>query len=150
MEKILIIIIALINLFSGNSSPEMNIDEMSFSDLITLREEVNSALWGSEELKSVTVPVGVYKIGNEIPVGKWVIRPVEGSTAMIIIGTKTKNNGMEIEPPYWHEQITSPSDSYSKYNKTSEVVVTLESGYISIGQSPVYFEPYLDEPFEFN
>lgn len=46
---------------------------MSFSDLLTLRRQIDTALWASDGWQTVDVPAGSYIIGDDIPAGRWTI-----------------------------------------------------------------------------
>ena len=47
---------------------------LSYDELVQLRDQINLAMWNSEEWQEVTVPPGLWKIGEDIPVGHWTIR----------------------------------------------------------------------------
>lgn len=149
MKKVLALVIVIVALFTSSAFTEIDLSSMTFEELVKLQNEINAALWASDEWQSVKVPAGVYKIGLEIPAGKWVVRPVDGQTGIIKVGVNLRENKMDVDYPYWSEQITSPTDSYAKYNKIEEVVVTLESGYVIIESCPMIFEPYSAPTFFF-
>ena len=149
MKKILALVIVIIALFTSSAFAEIDLSSMTFEELAKLQNEINAALWASDGWQSVTVPAGIYKIGEDIPAGKWVIRPIEGQTAMIKTGPRLYEDRSEVYYT-WAEQITSTSDSYSKYNKVREVVIQLVSGYIEINSAPVIFEPYTASLFQFS
>ena len=126
---------------------------MSFSELLALREQVNAALWASDDWQSVTVPAGIYVIGREIPAGRWTIRPVDGHTANISIGDTldASKTALDYMGVYGFEQITSPSASYSQYNTIESVSWDLTDGYyLAIDNASVIFEPYIGPSFSFN
>ena len=123
----------------------VDLSGMSFDELLALKEQVNAALWASDELQEVTVPAGMYQIGKGIPAGHWTIRPVDGDTARIYWGSALDESKTEIASgkKYNSEQITSPSDSYSKYNNVESVSWDLTNGsYIIIKDSAVVFSPF--------
>ncbi len=51
---------------------------LSFNELLALREQINLAIWNSNEWQCVEVPAGNYTIGIDIPAGYWTISPIEG------------------------------------------------------------------------
>lgn len=62
-----------ISSFSGDFS------HYSFNELIALQSALNSALWASDGWQKVTVPAGVYVVGEDIPAGHWTIAETENS-----------------------------------------------------------------------
>lgn len=149
MKRLLALILSMIALFTTTAFAEIDLSGMSFEELVKLQNKINAAIWASDGWQSVTVPAGIYKIGEEIPSGKWVIKAVDGTTTYISIGNNLAKGSFEIDYPKSYTQITSPSDSYSKYNKIDQLVVTLTSGYIHIENSPAVFEPYVGNSFSF-
>ena len=51
-----------------------DISDLSYDELVQLRDQINLAMWNSEEWQEVTVPPGLWKIGEDIPAGHWTIR----------------------------------------------------------------------------
>ena len=48
---------------------------LSYDELVQLRDQINIAIWNSAEWQEVSVPPGLWKIGDDIPAGHWTIRP---------------------------------------------------------------------------
>ena len=69
-----------------------DVSSLSFSDLIKLQEEINLALWNSDEWQEVTVPAGLYQVGRDIPAGTWVVSK-NRNWARIRIGSKVNLSG---------------------------------------------------------
>ena len=74
MKKLLtmILILALLVPFSALADLP-SLDGLSFDELVELREQLNLAIWNSKEWKEVTVPIGPWKVGEDIPAGTWTI-----------------------------------------------------------------------------
>lgn len=127
------------------SLPDVDLSALSFDDLLALRAQIDAALWASDEWQEVTVPVGVYEIGVDIPVGYWTIRPVDGHTAYITWGSALISGGTDID---YHDRIakstiTSPSDGYAKFNTVESASWELTDGtYLLIEDAAVIFTPY--------
>ena len=142
MKKIVTLVLALLLLCSF-AIAEIDLTGMTFDELVELRQKVDTAIFASDGWQEVSVPAGIYKIGEDIPVGKWVVAPTEGSTALVCLGESVNSNGMEIADQFYSEQITSESDSYADYNKVREVTLDLQEGtYIEINSSNVVFTPF--------
>ena len=123
----------------------VDLSGMSFDELLALKEQVNAALWASDEWEEVTVPAGVYEIGRDIPAGHWTIRPVDGETARVYWGSELDESKTEIPTLslYTYEQVTSPWDSYAKYNNIESVSWDLLDGsFIVAKDSAVVFSPF--------
>lgn len=148
MKKIALLVFALI--LSASALAEIDLTGMTYDELVALKDQINLAIWNSEEWQEVTVPAGLYHIGNDIPAGRWTIRPSDGNTAELYYGTGLTDGGASIDDVYDAEQITSPSDSYAKYNDIESMTWTLEDGaYIKIESSSVVFTPYSGNSFSF-
>lgn len=142
MKRFLMVVLCLVFL-SGSALAEIELSGMSWSDLLDLHRKINLELFKRDEWQQVQVPTGMYKIGSDIPAGKWTIKPIDGHTAYVHWGVGTTSGGVEIDDRYVYEQITSPSDSYSKYNKVESVTWDLTDGtYLLIENSPVMFAPF--------
>ena len=53
-----------------------DISELSYVELVQLKDELNLAIWNSNEWKEVTVPAGVWIVGVDIPAGYWEINTI--------------------------------------------------------------------------
>lgn len=122
-----------------------DLSTMSFDELLVLKEQVNLALWASDKWQEVTVPAGVYEIGRDIPAGHWTITPVDGETARVYWGSSLDESKTDIPllSLYTYEQITSPEDTYAKYNNIESVSWDLTGGsFVVIKDSAVVFSPF--------
>ena len=85
MKKYVIIVIALLLALPIPASALMqkylrekegsgvDISGLTYDQLLALQKEVQAALWASPEWKEIRVPAGVYRIGEEIPAGRYAI-----------------------------------------------------------------------------
>lgn len=154
MRRLIITIVTLFILISSfafqSALADVDLSGMSFDELVALRNQIDQAIWASDGWQEVSVPAGVYHIGEDIPAGKWTIRPADGHTAEVSYGPSLEDGGASINRGYGYEQITSPNDSYSKYNDIDCVNWTLEDGaYIMIESSSVVFTPFSGNAFSF-
>ena len=67
----LLFVLVFLPLVSLADLPDLS--GLSFDELVLLRDQLNLAIWNSKEWQEVKVPIGVWKIGDDIPVGKWTI-----------------------------------------------------------------------------
>lgn len=146
MKKVVLaIVILMLAVQPAIAASGVDISGLSFDELLALKQEINLALWASEEWQEVTVPAGVYEIGKDIPAGKWTIRPIDGDTARVYWGSELDESKTDIPPLslYTYEQVTSPWDSYAKYNNIESVSWDLSAGtFIVIKDSAVIFTPF--------
>ena len=75
MKKLLCLLFVLVLLPVVSLSDLPDISGLSYEELVQLRDCINLAIWNSEEWQEVTVPPGLWKIGDDIPAGHWTIRP---------------------------------------------------------------------------
>lgn len=80
MKKFCCILVGLMLLCSV-ALAEVDLESMSFDELIDLREQITIEITSRPEWKEVNVPAGIYEIGVDIPAGHWTISPVNDSVA---------------------------------------------------------------------
>lgn len=77
MKNIVSVFLCLVILSCALTVPAAraeNVSEMSYERLIQLRQRVDQEIISRPEWKEVTVPAGIYKIGEDIPAGTYSIR----------------------------------------------------------------------------
>ena len=117
--------LAMLLIVMSSFADDIDLSNMSIEELATLRDRCQAEIMKSDKWQEVTVPAGVYQIGKEIPAGYWTIRPVEGDTAELTWGTALNESGASVDA--WNSkfcnfvQITSPTDTYAKYNNVENV-----------------------------
>lgn len=126
---------------------ELDLSGMNYDDLVALKNEINLALWSSDEWQEVSVPCGVYTIGEDIPAGKWIIKAADGVYASILWGDLLDESGVSLSwagDIYEYETVYSPT--YKRYDKgidKTEVAYTLEDGqYFIVDDGTAVFTPY--------
>lgn len=150
MKKLIFLIILILSLPVITLS-EIDLSGMTFDDLVSLKERIDFALWQSEDWQEVTVPQGIWKIGEDIPEGHWTIRAYTGAYAYIRYGSVLEANGQEISyksSNYYSESIHHP-DSYSYDEGSDRVQIDIElknGSYIAISYGDVVFTPYTGKP----
>ena len=78
MKKLFLIFLATALLISSAASADLpDLSSLSFDELIALREQINLAIWQSQDWQEVTVPAGVWQVGVDIPAGYWTIKVKE-------------------------------------------------------------------------
>lgn len=73
MKKVLCVLAVLLCILA-TAAAEVDLSGMSYDELVALKDQINKAIWESQEWQEVTVPQGVWRVGEDIPAGKWVIK----------------------------------------------------------------------------
>lgn len=128
-----------------------DLDNMTFVELVALNKRVLAAMWASGEWQEVEVPQGVYKIGEDIPAGRWTISPVPGWHVAIAVSSSLAENGNKLSLENYSSGSAYAEDSkyYEKGKATSLDLVLDEGFYISVGDGPAVFTPYTGPSFTF-
>ena len=108
-----------------------SLKEMSFDELILLQKQINKEIMSRPEWKEVTVPVGTWKVGEDIPAGTY---SVSGGKFMATL-TIYKNEDLSF---------SSMVNMYTFSGMTSTTVgkITLHEGeYIVVETEPLVFAP---------
>ena len=145
MKKLLSLLVLAALLLSVPASADVDLSGMSFNELVALREQVNLALWATEEWQEVTVPAGTYEIGKDIPAGYWTITPVPGEMANISWGPKLEEGGTRVDymTNYGDQVIVAEGSPYAEYSTVYSVSWNLTEGsYHVIDMASVIFTPY--------
>lgn len=116
---------------------------MSFDELLALKDQINAALWASDEWQEVTVPVGVYQIGIDIPAGKWTISATPTNYSRIKHG-KSLMDGGDVSTWYGASEDVYPRDywSYDEGDPTEIHWDLMDGEYFQVEYSAVVFTPF--------
>lgn len=129
---------------------QYDLGSMSYDDLVALKDQINLAMWNSEEWQEVTVPQGTWVVGEDIPEGHWNVKAVDGTCTYIQICTEIDPTGHDPirESIVYYKGIYSPS--YPAYMEGSDVVswdFNVSTGqYIVISDGDAIFMPYSGKP----
>lgn len=150
---ILVLLIAVVSISTSYAESLDGFFEVATpADLMALRNEVNSAIQGSDIWESVVVPSGTYKVGTDIPAGKWAVSAGAVANCSMMIGEKLEDNGKSIN--YWDSKSyfsfsLSNEWSYDDLDYLQRTIenVDIPDGYfVEISKGSVVFEPYHGEP----
>lgn len=154
MKKLLSLILAICTLMIPVLclSESIDLSGLSLAELVTLQERVTMAMWKTEEWQEVTVPAGLYKVGVEIPAGKWTISAMpSASMALVEIGDTLDDSGMGLSWTGNHQLnylYGKESWAYDESSMTSWDVTLTDGLYIKLGANMV-FTPYAGPGFSF-
>ncbi len=91
-------LVLMVLLLIGTAVAEVDLSGMSYDELVALKDKINLAMWECEEWQEVKVPVGVWKVGEDIPAGHWTIRSAEeDGYTHIEVGDRVSEDGKKID-----------------------------------------------------
>lgn len=144
----LLCVFALILALVPAAFADVDLSGMSYDELVALRDQINLAIWNSQEWQEVTVPYGVWKIGEDIPAGKWTITVCDGGSLFLRVGKVLNASGTDVDGDYQFWLLKSHTRrSYDPADDLESVTIDLHDGeYITIDEGSVIFTPYSGKP----
>lgn len=119
-------------------------------DLQRLAGIINLAIWQSAEWQEVEVPQGVWVVGEDIPAGKWTIKPQDEHSVFVYWGDKLNEAGTNVaySTIYEYEVLTSKNNKYysEAYDLTEVSWELLDGEYIIVDNGTAVFTPYSGKP----
>ena len=139
---------------------EVDLSGMSYDELVALKDQINKAIWESQEWQEVTVPQGVWRVGEDIPAGKWVIKCADINRDNLMMGScqfewgnKLDDTGKSISwmSDRWQGRtaVYNPNGKYYQDGHATEYEWDAKDGdYIVIESmyAPAVFTPYSGKP----
>lgn len=134
----------------ADSNGLLDLSGMSYNDLVALKNKINLALWASDDWQEVSVPSGVYTVGENIPAGKWTIRADDDQNVLVYWGDTLDASGVSLswEGDFYElADLYSPSNMFYKTGDKTEVTYTLKDGqYLIVDNGIAVFTPYSGSP----
>lgn len=150
MKRIITLVLVLLCLAGVASAEAPNLSGMSYEELVALKEQINLAIWNSQEWQEVEVPQGVWVVGKDIPAGKWTIKAAEGITANVYWGDELDESGMELSYSskiFEIELLYSVNYRHYEKGKRTEVTWDMKDGdYFIVDDGIALFTPYSGKP----
>ena len=151
MKKLItLLLIAALLLPAAALADLPDISNLSFEELVQLKDQINLAIWNSQEWQEVTIPPGVYEIGVDIPAGHWSVRPVSGcGPDYIIYASGVKNQGHDVDlfaGEHIMECICDPSATYYSGEYKTSTDIIMEAGHFVRLDCAMIFSPYSGKP----
>lgn len=134
------------------SADSFDLSGFSYDDLVALKNQINLAIWNSHEWQEVTVPQGVWKVGEDIPAGHWTVKCApEWRSTNVEWGEYLDDAGEDIrwKGRYsWGNRVYNPSHKYFDIGDgITEYSFEARNGeYIVIKNAPAVFTPYAGKP----
>ena len=152
MKKLITIILILALILPAAALADIpDISDLSFDELVQLRDQLNLAIWNSQEWQEVTVPIGVWKIGEDIPAGKWTISAASDNEyvgTFIFYCDKLENAGTEGSfSGKVHVYQSIENEAYGEgFYPTSYDIECTDGMYLIIKEGPAMFKPFAGKP----
>ena len=125
-----------------------DISSLDFDELVSLRDQLNMAIWNSKEWQKIEVSPGTWQIGKDIPAGHWTILPFYDTLCNITYFNLIDKYGRDPAVGWegWQFMIADASKykDWQKYAHQCDAV--LEDGMYLYVSSRVYFTPYAGGP----
>jgi len=136
----------------GEGVYDIDLSAYSYDDLVVLRDRINLAMWESEEWQEVTVPIGVWVIGEDIPAGHWSITASPdgpSSWGSVAYGAELDETGKDVvyslKGPYYREQVKRKGSGAAV--NLEEIDLEVKDGmYLVIENTDMVFTPYAGKP----
>lgn len=152
MKKLLTFLLAFL-LISPAIAENIDLSGLTYAELVALKDRINLAMWQSEEWQEVTVPVGLYVVGEDIPAGHWSIK-TNHSNCTIKVSDKLQKSKKAVDFSYsgfYYDQIIHNREAYAKYfnaNSDLEVIdIVLHNGlFLEVEWGAAVFTPYAGKP----
>lgn len=148
----LLFVLVLLPVVSFADLPDLS--SYTLSELHDIYASLRSEILSRSQWESVTVPVGFYVVGEDIPAGHWSIRYAPGEVCLIEYFLKTDDTGKrpaDTSSDYYYEGVCDPElqSTYVTYRLT-EFDLDLKEGYhVVVNYGPCVFEPFTGRPSPF-
>ena len=155
MKKLLIGILILSMLLPAAALADLpDISGLSYDELVQLKEQINLAIWNSQEWQEVTVPAGAWEIGKDIPEGYWTITLPPDMLFNVYYCDKINaaRTGLGYGYDYLNSFVGTMSSKKKKNGAWSfpddpdHVDIYMTSGWYLFNEGPVIITPYSGKP----
>ena len=148
MKRFFLLFLASMLLISCATADPVDLSGMSFDDLVTLRDQLNLAIWNSQEWQEVTVPAGVWTIGEDIPAGHWTVRPLPGDYVNVTYFDRLDEFGKSVGAGWlgWGGTLTDRGEGDMTYGEPTQVDLEMKEGMYFKCSHSVIFTPYAGKP----
>lgn len=149
MKRLFALLLTALMLAGSAAADPVDLSGLSFDELVALRDQLNLAIWNSQEWQEVTVPEGIWIVGQDIPAGHWSVR-VAAEHDYFYISYFDILNEIEKRPGNGARLVQQDiaSHGYSAFGETTpeSTDVILEEGWYFKCGGAVIFTPYTGKP----
>lgn len=151
MKKLvsLLLVFLLFPAFASAVLPDLS--GLTYDELVQLKSMINHEIWQREEWQEVTVPQGVWIVGEDIPAGTWTVKCSPNYNSVFFEwGDTLKPNGQSIDvrsERFDYLVIFNPdSPDHIEGSRVSYTFTVYDGEYIVVSTAPVVFMPYHGKP----
>lgn len=105
-----LLLAALASLVLAVPARAVDLDNMGLDDLLTLREQIDAAIWANPEWEHVELARGAYLVGEDIPAGRWTLASVDGSRVTLAYGRDLGRGGDWVEDLIYYCKVGEGGD----------------------------------------
>ena len=146
MKKLLSLLLAVLLLFAGSAAADpVDLSGMTFDQLVALRDQLNLAIWNSQEWQEVEVPAGIYQVGVDIPAGHWHIAAKNYSYTQIYYFEKLNIYGTDPDPINGYMYFIFLKNLGSTDDVSTDIDMK-DGMYFKADSDSVIFTPYAGKP----
>lgn len=151
MKKLLAVALILAMLIPCAVAEDIDLSALTYDELVVLRDRCLAEMQLRDEWQEVTVPIGVYEVGKDIPAAHWTITaaPSEYGWGSITYCDALDGSGKKVDIGkshfYYSEQVKIKG-SGAYVEATSIDLNAVNPGYIIIEYGPMVFTPYTGAP----
>lgn len=152
MKKLLLVVLAVLLLTVPAMAETIDLESMTWAQLKVLYSKIGLELWSREETQEVVVPAGIYKIGTDIPAGKWAIYPHPNLYVTMTYGKELNSSGTGVS---WvsggdFKNVAGVQHWMYSEGKPDNWTITLKAGYYIEFDGTVIFRTPKAPAFQFN
>lgn len=129
-----------------------DISGLSYEELVQLKDQINLAMWNSQEWQRVLVPKGIWEIGADIPEGHWTMTPNGSHVGMYVYVDAVDSTGAQPDPDcdvwdaYWVSTERLSKDVWKDSEMLHELSLNMAAGMFIVLPCDTYFTPYAGKP----
>lgn len=149
MKKLIAITLILSLLLPAAALSDLpDISGLSYDELVQLKDQINLAMWNSQEWQEVTVPAGTWKVGEDIPAGHWSISMSGHGCAVVWYCEKVNELGEPVcyGAKYTHKEVASEDFNAFSEKYSHKIDFELQDGWYMYFTEEVIFTPYSGKP----
>lgn len=150
MKKLITIILIMTLAVPALAMADLpDISWLTYDELIQLKDKINLAMWNSQEWQEVTVPPGLWKIGEDIPEGRWNLRLAAKHDITYVWYIEQPN---ELGKPfakgtkYKNQQIATEDWNAFGNEYIHSVDFDMKAGWYFYCEKSIIFTPYTGKP----
>lgn len=125
------------------------ISDLTYHELVELKNQLNLAMWNSQEWQEVSVPMGTYKIGEDIPAGHWTITPgIDHGYFYVWYFEEPDEFGRPVKPLTRYVYQDLATEDFHAFNEEyiHSVDFDMKEGWYFYTEHTVIFTPYTGKP----